>query len=78
MTASVQVFYEGNVQGVGFRWSVRQIANALELPETELAAVWRQLPLDDAAIAGRFNSTLQQVINLRKLARSRLSRRMAV
>ena len=58
--------------------SVRQIANALELPETELASVWRQLPLDDAAIAGRFNSTLQQVINLRKLARSRLSRRMAV
>ena len=58
--------------------SVRQIANALELPETELASVWRQLPLDDSAIAGRLNSTVQQVINLRKLARSRLSRRMAV
>ena len=31
MTASVQVFYEGNVQGVGFRWSVRQIANGFDI-----------------------------------------------
>lgn len=31
MIASVQVFYEGNVQGVGFRWSVRQIAKGFDL-----------------------------------------------
>jgi acylphosphatase len=31
VTASVQVFYEGNVQGVGFRWSVRQIAKGFDL-----------------------------------------------
>ena len=31
MTASVQVFYEGNVQGVGFRWSVRQIAKGFDV-----------------------------------------------
>ena len=31
MTASVQVFYEGNVQGVGFRWSVRQVAKGFDV-----------------------------------------------
>jgi acylphosphatase len=29
--ASVRVFYEGKVQGVGFRWSVRQIANGFDV-----------------------------------------------
>jgi acylphosphatase len=29
--ASIQVFYEGNVQGVGFRWSVRQIAKGFDV-----------------------------------------------
>ncbi|HWX15792.1 MAG TPA: acylphosphatase [Chthoniobacterales bacterium] len=28
---SIQVFYEGNVQGVGFRWSIRHIAKGFEL-----------------------------------------------
>jgi acylphosphatase len=28
---SLQVFYEGNVQGVGFRWSVRHIAKGFEM-----------------------------------------------
>ena len=27
----MQVFYEGNVQGVGFRWSVRNIANGFDV-----------------------------------------------
>lgn len=31
MSASVQVFYEGNVQGVGFRWSVRQVAKGFDV-----------------------------------------------
>ena len=31
MTASVQVFYDGNVQGVGFRYTVRQIAKGFEV-----------------------------------------------
>jgi len=31
VTASVQVFYEGNVQGVGFRWSVRHIAKGFDV-----------------------------------------------
>jgi acylphosphatase len=31
VSASVQVFYEGNVQGVGFRWSVRNIAKGFDI-----------------------------------------------
>jgi acylphosphatase len=29
--ASLQVFYEGYVQGVGFRWSVRHIATGFDV-----------------------------------------------
>ena len=28
---SIQIFYEGNVQGVGFRWSVRHIAKGFDV-----------------------------------------------
>ncbi len=28
---SLQVFYEGNVQGVGFRWSIRHIAKGFDV-----------------------------------------------
>lgn len=28
---SIQVFYEGNVQGVGFRWTVRHIAKGFDI-----------------------------------------------
>ena len=31
MTISTQVFYEGNVQGVGFRYSVKQIAKGFDI-----------------------------------------------
>lgn len=31
MIAASQVFYEGHVQGVGFRWTVRQIASGFEV-----------------------------------------------
>jgi acylphosphatase len=28
---SLQVFYEGNVQGVGFRWTIRQISKGFDV-----------------------------------------------
>jgi acylphosphatase len=31
VTTSVQVFYEGNVQGVGFRYSVKQVAQGFDI-----------------------------------------------
>ena len=31
MIASLQVLYEGNVQGVGFRYSVRQVAKGFDI-----------------------------------------------
>ncbi len=57
--------------------TIRQIAEALDMPALELAGLWPELPLDDARIAGRLNLKRQQVINLRKSARERLGRRMA-
>jgi hypothetical protein len=53
-----------------------EIAEALEMSRAGLAAIWRGLPIDDATIAERFGITRQQVINLRKSARARLSRRL--
>ncbi len=56
--------------------SIRQISAALEMPPETLAALWRQLPIDDLQIAGLLSLTRQQVVNLRKSARDRLLRRM--
>jgi RNA polymerase sigma factor (sigma-70 family) len=56
--------------------SLRQIAEALELPPEELAALWGRLPLSDLEIAKRLTLERQQIINLRKAARQRLARRM--
>ena len=56
--------------------TIRQIAETLAIPAAEFSLLWNQLPLDDAAIALRLGVTRQGVINLRKSARARLSRRM--
>ena len=56
--------------------SIREIAGILQMEDSELAALWNRLPIDDLAIAERLSVTRQQVINLRKAARARLSRRM--
>lgn len=56
--------------------SLRQLAAALEMPLEQFAALWNQLPMDDAAIAGLLNLTRQQVINARKAGRERLARRL--
>jgi RNA polymerase sigma factor (sigma-70 family) len=57
--------------------SIRQIADALELSAEELTTFWNDLPLEDSVIGARLGATRQQVSNLRKCARERLSRRLA-
>jgi hypothetical protein len=57
--------------------TMRDIATALEMPARELAELWSRLPIEDARIAERLGVTRQQVINLRKSARERLSRRVS-
>lgn len=56
--------------------TIRQIAEAVAIPAEEFTRLWNELPLDDATVALRLGLTRQQVINLRKSARARLSRRM--
>jgi RNA polymerase sigma factor (sigma-70 family) len=56
--------------------SLADLAGALEVPLAELARLWNEMPLEDAAVAARLGLTRQQVINLRKSARERLARRM--
>jgi hypothetical protein len=56
--------------------TLAQIARALEMSEIELAQLWEELPLEDNIIAARLKLTRQQIINLRKSARERLTRRM--
>jgi hypothetical protein len=56
--------------------TVRQLAEALEMSAHRLAELWNQLPLEDARIAEMFQLTRQQVINARKSARERLTRRL--
>ncbi len=55
---------------------LRELAAALEMPLEQFAALWNQLPLDDASIAGRLNLTRQQVINTRKAGWEGLVRRL--
>lgn len=56
---------------------IDDVAAALGLTAEALAEVWNDLPLDDLTIATMFGLTRQQVINLRKSARARLSRRLS-
>jgi hypothetical protein len=57
--------------------TIDDIAAALEMPTSDLATIWNTVPQDDRTIAGRLGITRQQVINFRRAARDRLSRRMA-
>jgi DNA-directed RNA polymerase specialized sigma24 family protein len=56
--------------------SLREVAAALDLSPERFAQLWNDLPLEDAVIAELLACTRQQVINLRKVARERLARRM--
>jgi hypothetical protein len=55
---------------------VADLAEALDMPEEKLRALWGELPRDDEWIAGWLSVTRRQVINLRKCARERLARRL--
>ena len=52
------------------------VAEVLGMTSEEFAEIWNELPLDDKRIAALLGLTRQQVINLRKSARERLTRRM--
>ena len=56
--------------------SIRDLAAAVSIRVEEFATLWKDLPLNDLAIATRLGLTRQQVINLRKSARFRLARRL--
>ena len=56
--------------------SITEIARTLGYTAEELAGIWNRLPLEDLEIAQRLGVTRQQVINLRKSARERLTRRI--
>jgi hypothetical protein len=54
----------------------REMAEALEMSAEKLPEMWNELPLEDAKIAELLQLTRQQVINARKSARKRLTRRL--
>lgn len=56
--------------------TIRQIAEVLLLDAHALAKLWNELPLDDNRVAAMLGMTRQQVINLRRSARDRLTRRL--
>jgi DNA-directed RNA polymerase specialized sigma24 family protein len=55
---------------------IAEIGKTLEIAPQEFARMWNLLPLDDLAVARLLGVTRQQVINLRKSARERLTRRI--
>ncbi len=67
---TLAVLLLSGVAGIG------ELAAALEMSERELAAIWNDLPWDDLGIASLLGVPRQKVINLRKSARERLSRRL--
>jgi len=56
--------------------TLRELAETIGMSAEEFAELWEDLPLEDATIAERFRLTRQQVINARKSARERLTRRL--
>lgn len=56
--------------------TIDDLAQALGISCEELPAIWSTLPWDDRTIAERLGVTRQRVIDLRKSARERLSRRL--
>jgi DNA-directed RNA polymerase specialized sigma24 family protein len=55
---------------------IDQLAEALEMPEEQLAELWNELPLEDSRIAELLRQSRQQIISARQSARRRLARRL--
>ncbi|HYH07975.1 MAG TPA: hypothetical protein VEK11_13030 [Thermoanaerobaculia bacterium] len=51
-----------------------EIAAAVEMPVEQFEALWKELPLSDAAIGELLHASPRQVIKMRRLARERLRR----
>ena len=56
--------------------SIQHIAEALAILPEDMAALWKELPLDDMEIAKHLGITRDQVIHQRQSARRRLARRL--
>jgi hypothetical protein len=56
--------------------TIEQIGVALEMDPMQFAALWKELPLDDARIGREIGMSRQDVANRRSSARQRLARRM--
>jgi hypothetical protein len=56
--------------------TIRELAEAVSIDADAFALLWNRLPLPDDDIGERLGVTRQQVINLRKAARDRLTRRV--
>lgn len=54
--------------------TISEIAEVVGIPPERFAALWNELPLSDAVIAGLLEVSPRQVIKLRRLARERLQR----
>jgi acylphosphatase len=76
---SLQVFYEGNVQGVGFRWSIRHIAKGFDvigwvrnLPD---GRVEMQISGEDSEVGAFLDSVMQSELraHIHKHAQSAIS-----
>jgi hypothetical protein len=56
---------------------LREVAAAIDLPAEALAALWNDLPLEDARIAEQLGVTTQHVTRMRMMARRRIAERLA-
>src|SRR5579872_4913858 len=56
--------------------TIEQIAKVLEIEPKQFAALWKELPWDDARIAQELGISRQDVANRRSAARKRLARRL--
>ena len=54
-----------------------ELATAVDMTPEGLAAIWNDLPFDDLRIAAMLDVPRQKVINLRRSAREKLSRRLS-